>query len=105
MRKIKKGDEIIIRCGKDKGKTGTVLRLVGSDRVEVEGINLVKKHIKPNPNAGVEGGIENKTMPIHVSNVALVNPETGRADRVGLRVLKDNTKVRFFKSNGEVVNS
>ncbi len=105
MQKIKKGDEIIVRCGKDKGKTGTVLRLVKDDRVEVEGINLVKKHVKPNPNAGVEGGIENKTMPLHVSNVALVNPETGRADRVGLRVLEDNTKVRFFKSNGEVVNN
>lgn len=105
MQKIKKGDEIIVRCGKDKGKTGTVLRLVGSSRVEIEGINLVKKHVKPNPNAGVEGGIENKTMPIHISNIAIVNRETGRADRIGIRVLEDNTKVRFFKSNGEVVNN
>lgn len=105
MRKIKKGDEVIILTGKDKGKRGSVVRLVGNERLEIEGINMAKKHVRPNPNAGIEGGIVNTAMPIHISNVALLNQETDRADRVGFRTLEDGTKVRFFKSNGnEVAN-
>jgi len=101
--KIRREDEVIVITGKDKGKQGKVLHtLVGKNKVIVEGINLVKKHQKPVPQLGQEGGIITKEAPIHVSNVALFNPATGKADRVGFRI-EDGKKVRFFKSNGELV--
>ena len=103
MRKIKKGDEVIITTGKDKGKRGSVLT-IADDRVLVESCNMAKKHVKPNPNAGEAGGIIEKEMPMHVSNVALFNPATGKADRVGVKTLKDGQRVRYFKSNNEVVD-
>jgi large subunit ribosomal protein L24 len=103
MRKIKKGDEVIIITGKDKGKRGSVLS-VADDRVMVENCNIAKKHVKPNPNVGETGGIIDKEMPLHISNVALFNPATGKADRVGIKTLKDGSKVRFFRSNNEVVD-
>ncbi|MCL6556012.1 MAG: 50S ribosomal protein L24 [Burkholderiales bacterium] len=105
MRKIKKGDEVIVLTGKDKGRRGIVLRVVDDERVVVEGVNRVKKHQKPNPLRGLAGGIIEKEMPIHVSNVALFNPVTQKGDRVGFRVLEDGRKVRVFKSNGEVVDA
>ena len=105
MRKIRKGDEVIAITGKDKGKRGAVLRTVGDAALVVEGINRVKKHQKPNPVKGDQGGIVEKEMPIHVSNVALFNPATQKGDRVGIRVLEDGRRVRFFKSNGEVVDA
>ena len=101
---IKSGDEVLIITGKDKGKRGVVLA-VGEDRVTVEGINLVKKHVKPNPLKGTTGGVVDKTMPIDQSNVALFNPATGKADRVGFKVLADGKKVRVFKSSGEEVKA
>jgi len=104
LSKIKKGDEIIVVAGKDKGRRGTVLRVYEDERVLVENINVVKKHQKPNPNAGVQGGIIEKEMPLHVSNVMLFNPVTKKGDRVGVRTLEDGRKVRFFKSNDEVVD-
>ena len=102
--KIRKGDDVIILAGKDKGKRGTVLRTAGDDRVVVENINLARKHVKPNPNKGEQGGIIDKEMPLHVSNVALYNPATDKGDRVGFKTLDDGRKVRVFKSNGEVVD-
>jgi large subunit ribosomal protein L24 len=102
-RKIRKGDDVIVLAGKDKGKRGTVLRVL-EDRVVVENINLAKKHVKPNPNAGEQGGIVDKEMPMNVSNVALYNPATDKGDRVGFKTLDDGRKVRVFKSNGEVVD-
>ena len=104
MRKIKKGDHVVVLAGKDKGKQGTVLSAPGSDKVIVENINIVKKHAKANPMKGEPGGIVDKEMPMHVSNVAILNPVTGSADRVGFKSLEDGRKVRFFKSNGEVVD-
>ncbi len=104
MRKIKKGDEIIVLTGKDKGKRGKVKRVLENDRVIVEGINVAKKHQKPIPARGIPGGITEKEMPIHVSNVAIFNPLTGKADRVGFRFLEDGRKVRYFKSNNEVID-
>jgi large subunit ribosomal protein L24 len=103
MNKIKKGDEVVVITGKDKGKRGTVLNVLAEDKVVVEGINVVKKHQKPNPMRGEAGGIVDKTMPIHVSNVAIFNPASQKADRVGFKLLDDGKKVRVFKSNGEVV--
>lgn len=105
MEKIRKGDEVVVIAGKDKGKRGTVLRRAGAEHVVVEGINRVKKHAKPNPVKGVVGGIIEKEMPLHISNVLLYNPVTKKADRVGFRTLEDGTKVRFFKSNGEVLGA
>jgi large subunit ribosomal protein L24 len=105
MEKIRKGDEIVVISGKDKGKRGTVLRRVDDERVLVEGVNRAKKHVKPNPVKGVAGGIVDKDMPIHISNVALFNPATKKADRVGIKALEDGRKVRVFKSNGELVNA
>ena len=102
--KIKKGDEVIVLTGKDKDKRGTVIRMVGDDKVVVENINLAKKHTRPNPNKGDPGGILNKEMPIHISNVALFNTATGKADKVGFKYLEDGKKVRVFKSNSEVVD-
>lgn len=102
-RKIRRDDEVVVLAGKDKGKTGKVLKVLTSDdRLIVEGVNLVKKHQKPNPQINQPGGIVEKEASIHVSNVAIVNPQTGKADRVGFRV-EDEKKVRFFKSNGELV--
>ncbi|WP_250514126.1 50S ribosomal protein L24 [Caballeronia sp. INDeC2] len=102
MNKIRKGDEVIVITGKDKGKRGTVLA-VAEDRVTVEGINLVKKHVKPNPMKGTTGGVEAKTMPLHISNVALVDAD-GKASRVGIKV-EDGKKVRFLKSTGATLNA
>ncbi|MDM7322513.1 MAG: 50S ribosomal protein L24 [Gammaproteobacteria bacterium] len=104
MRKIRKGDEVIVITGKDKGRRGTVLKVGADNRIVVQGINLVKKHQKPNPMAGIPGGIIEKEMPIDISNVMLFNPATQKGDRVGFRTLDDGRKVRFFKSNGEVVD-
>ena len=105
MEKIRKGDDVIFLTGKDKGKRGSVLRRVDEDHVLVEGVNRAKKHMKPNPVKGVAGGIVDKDMPIHLSNVALFNPATKKADRVGFKVLEDGRKVRVFKSNGELVSA
>lgn len=104
MRKIRKGDEVIVLTGKDKGKRGSVLRVLPA-AVVVEGINRVKRHTRPNPMRGIAGGIMEKEMPIHVSNVALFNKATQKADRVGFKILDDGRKVRVFKSNGEVVDA
>jgi large subunit ribosomal protein L24 len=104
MQRIKKGDEIIVIAGKDKGRRGTVLNIMENGRVLVEGVNVAKKHQKPNPNAGVQGGIVDMEMPLHQSNVALFNPVTQKADRVGTKTLEDGRRVRFFKSNKEVVD-
>jgi large subunit ribosomal protein L24 len=101
--RIRKGDDVIVIAGKDKGKRGTVLS-VSDERVVVENINLAKKHVKPNPNVGEQGGIVDKEMPMAISNVALYNPATDKADRVGFKTLDDGRKVRVFKSNGEVVD-
>ncbi|WP_374489048.1 50S ribosomal protein L24 [Zoogloea sp.] len=104
MSKIRKGDEVAVLTGKDKGKRGTVLR-VADNLVVVEGINRVKKHVRPNPMKGEVGGIVEKEMPIQISNVALFNAATQKADRVGFKVLEDGRKVRVFKSNGQVVDA
>ena len=105
MNKIKSGDQVIMIAGKNKGAQGTVLRVLPQkERVVVEGINVVKKHTKPNPQRGIEGGIVEKEASVHVSNVALYNPATKKADRVGFKTLEDGKKVRFFKSNGELVD-
>ena len=104
MNKIRKGDEVVVISGKDKGRRGTVLKVMEKDRVLVENVNMVKKHQRPNPNANVAGGIVEKEMSIHISNVMLYNPVTKKGDRVGLRKLEDGRKVRFFKSNNEVVD-
>jgi len=105
MDKIRKGDGIVVIAGKDKGKRGTVLVRVDAEHVVVEGVNRAKKHVKPNPVKGVSGGVVDKDMPLHVSNVALYNPVTQKADRVGFKHLEDGSKVRIFKSNGEVVGA
>ena len=105
MEKIRKGDEVVVIAGKDKGKRGTVLRRVDAEHVVVEGVNRVKKHVKPNPVKGVVGGVVDKDMPLHVSNVALFNPATKKADRVGFKLLEDGKKVRVFKSSGETVGA
>jgi large subunit ribosomal protein L24 len=105
MRKIKKGDDVVVTAGKDKGKRGTVLRVVDAEHLLVEGANRVKKHQRPNPIRGLTGGIIEKEMPLHVSKVAIFNPQTRKADRVGFRTLGDGRKVRFFKSNGEVIDA
>jgi large subunit ribosomal protein L24 len=104
MKRIQKGDQVVVISGKDKGRQGTVLRVSNDDRVLVESINRVKKHEKPNPSKGVDGGIVEKEMPLHISNVMLFNPMTSKGDRVGFKVLDDGRKVRYFKSNGEVVD-
>ena len=105
MRKIRKGDQVVIRTGKDRGKRGTVLQLVGDDRVLVEGANRAKKHEKPNPMKGTTGGIVEKEMPIHISNVAAFNPATQKADRVSIKTLDDGRKVRVFCTNGEMLDA
>ncbi|MBS3963394.1 MAG: 50S ribosomal protein L24 [Methylomonas sp.] len=103
MNKIRKGDEVIVIAGRDKGKRGKVVLRADEERVVVEGVNLVKKHTKPNPMKGVTGGIVEKTMPIHQSNLAIFNAATGKADRVGVKVLADGKKVRVYKSSGEEI--
>jgi large subunit ribosomal protein L24 len=105
MNRIKKGDDVIVITGKDKGRRGTVLNVIEEDgRVLIEGVNVVRKHQKPNPNAGVQGGIVEQERPIHVSNVMLFNPAIDKGDRIGIKTLEDGRKVRFFKSNNEVVD-
>lgn len=105
MKKIRKGDQVIVLTGRDKGKRGTVTSRVDEDHVVVEGVNVVKKHVKPNPMKGTTGGVIDKTMPIHQSNVAIWNPATGKADRVGVKLLADRTKVRVFKSSGDEIKA
>jgi large subunit ribosomal protein L24 len=105
MEKIRKGDDVIVTAGKDKGKRGTVLRIVDATHLVVEGINRVKKHQRPNPMKNQTGGIVDKDMPIDISNVALFNPQTKKADRVGFKLMQDGRKVRVFKSNGEMVDA
>ncbi len=102
--KIKKGDEVVVIAGKDKGRRGAILKVLDNDRVLVENVNMMKKHVRPNPNAGVTGGIVDKEIPIHISNVMLFNPVTKKGDRIGFRKLEDGRKVRFFRSNKEVVD-
>ncbi len=103
MQRIRQGDEVIVVSGRDKGKRGTVLRRVDALHVVVEGVNRVKKHQRPNPMKGEQGGIVDKDLPIHISNIALFNPATQKADRAGVKALEDGRKVRVFKSNGEQV--
>ncbi len=105
MNKIRKGDNVVVITGKDKGKRGAVVRRVDDTHVLVEGINRVKKHTRPNPMKGVAGGIVEKEMPIDISNIALFNPATEKADRVGIKQLEDGRKVRVYKSSGEVVDA
>ena len=105
MNRIKKGDEVVVLTGKDKGRRGNVIRLMDDNRVLVENVNMAKRHTKANPQAGIAGGIIEKEMPLHASNVGLYNPATGKADRIGFKVLEDGRKVRFFKSNNEVVDA
>ena len=104
MRRIRKGDDVVVLAGKDKGKRGNILRILVNDKVIIENVNVVKRHTKANPQRNVAGGIVQKEMPIHVSNIALFNPVTKKADRVGTRILEDGRKVRVFKSNKEVVD-
>ncbi|MGH8709018.1 MAG: 50S ribosomal protein L24 [Burkholderiales bacterium] len=105
MQRIRKGDEVVVITGRDKGKRGTVVRRVNAEYLVVEGVNRVKKHQRPNPMKGLTGGIVDKDMPVHVSNLALFNPATQKADRVGFKELQDGRKVRVFKSNGEQVDA
>ncbi len=105
MRKLRKGDEVIVLAGKDKGKRGAVLKVIQEmDKIVVENVNMAKRHTKGNPMQGTPGGIVEKEMPLHISNVAIWNPVSGKADRVGVKMLEDGQKVRFFKSNDEVVD-
>lgn len=105
MRKIRKGDDVIVLAGKDRGKRGTVLKIIDAEHVMVEGVNKVRKHQRPNPMKGVTGGIVDKEMPLHVSNVGLFNPASSKGGRVGIKVLEDGRRVRYFKSNGEVIDA
>ncbi len=105
MHKIRKGDEVMVLTGRDRGKRGNVLRVLPNDRVVVQNVNVVKRHTKPNPNKGVTGGILDKEMPIHVSNVALFNAATGKGARVGVKTLADGARVRYFKKTGEVADA
>jgi large subunit ribosomal protein L24 len=104
MKKIRKGDKVVVLAGRDKGMQGTVLRVLDDERVLVESVNVIKRHTKPNPNKGVTGGIIDKEAPIHVSNIALYNPATSKGERVGMRIMKDGNKVRYFKKSGEVAD-
>ena len=104
MSKIRKGDDVVVLSGRDKGKRGTVLQIIENNRVLVDNVNVIKKHVKPNPNRGETGGIIEKEAPIQISNVALFNPNTNKADRVGYKLLEDGRKVRVFKSDGEVAD-
>ena len=104
MNKIRKGDEVIVTTGKDKGRRGTVLEVFDDERVLVEGVNIAKKHTKPNPNVGEPGGIVDKAMPLNVSNVQVFNPKSRKGDRIGFRVADDGSKVRVFRGTGDVVD-
>jgi large subunit ribosomal protein L24 len=104
MRKIRKGDDVVVLAGKDKGKRGKIVRVLPNDRVVVENVNVIKRQTRPNPQRGQAGGIVEKEASVHASNVALFNPVSGRGDRVGIRTLEDGRKVRVYKSNGEVVD-
>ena len=104
MSKIRKGDDVVVLSGRDKGKRGTVLQIIEKNRILVDNVNVIKKHVKPNPNRGETGGIIEKEAPIQISNVALFNPNTNKADRVGYKLLEDGRKVRVFKSDGEVAD-
>src|ERR671938_1449466 len=105
MNKIRKGDQVIVLTGRDKGKRGTVTRRVDDDHVLVDGVNVVKKHVKPNPMKGATGGIVDKTLPIHQSNVAIFNAASGKADRVGIKLLADGKKVRIYRSSGDEIKA
>ena len=105
MNKLKKGDEVVVIAGKDKGRRSTITQFIAGGKVLVQGVNTAKKHQKGNPNAGVTGGIIEKDMPLDISNVMLVNPATGKGDRVGFKESDDGKKLRFFKSNGENVDA
>jgi large subunit ribosomal protein L24 len=105
MNKIRKGDQVVVTTGRDKGKRGTVAQRVDEQRLVVEGVNVVKKHVKPNPLKGTTGGVIDKTMPIHQSNVAIWNGATGKADRVGVKLLEGGKKVRVYKSSGEEIKA
>ncbi|MDP2004542.1 MAG: 50S ribosomal protein L24 [Rubrivivax sp.] len=105
MNKIRKGDQVIVTTGRDKGKRGTVSLRVDEERIVVDGVNVAKKHAKPNPLKGTTGGVIDKTMPIHQSNVAIYNAATGKADRVGIKLLADGKKVRVYKSSGEEIKA
>ena len=105
MNKIRKGDQVIVLTGRDKGKRGTVARRVDDDHLLVDGVNVVKKHVKPNPMKGTAGGVVDKTMPIHQSNVAIYNAATSKADRVGIKLLDNGDKVRVYKSSGEQIKA
>lgn len=104
MSKLRKGDDVVVLSGRDKGKRGTVLQIIENNRILVDNVNVIKKHVKPNPNRGETGGIIEREAPIQISNVALFNPNTNKADRVGYKVLEDGRKVRVFKSDGEVAD-
>ena len=105
MQKLKTGDEVIVLTGKSNGQRGKITKMITEkNRVVVEGLNMMKKHVRPNPQAGIQGGIVEKEAPMDISNVALFNPKTGKADKVGIKVLEDGKRVRFFKSNGELVD-
>ena len=105
MNKIRKGDQVIVLTGRDKGKRGTVASRVDDDHLVVDGVNVVKKHVKPNPMKGTTGGVVDKTMPIHQSNVAIYNAATSKADRVGIKLLANGDKVRVYKSSGEQIKA
>jgi len=105
MNKIRKGDHVVVLTGRDKGKRGTVSLRVDEDHIVVEGINMVKKHVKPNPMKGTTGGVVDKTMPIHQSNVAIWNAAAGKGDRVGIKTLADGKRVRVYKSSGEEIKA
>jgi len=105
MNKIRKGDQVVVLTGRDKGKRGTVAERIDADHVVVEGVNMVKKHVKPNPLKGTTGGVIDKTMPIHQSNIAIWNAAAGKGDRVGIKLLADGKKVRVFKSSGEEIKA
>ena len=104
MNRIKKGDQVVVTAGKDKGKKGDVIRVMG-DKVVVSNVNIVKRHTKPNPQAGVAGGVVEREAPIHVSNVMLFNPATGKGERIGFKVLEEGRKLRVFRSSGEAVDA
>ena len=105
MNKIRKGDQVIVLTGRDRGKRGVVSQRVDEERLLIDGVNIVKKHVKPNPMKGATGGIVEKTMSIHQSNIAIYNTATGKADRVGIRLLADKTKVRVYRSSGDEVKA
>jgi large subunit ribosomal protein L24 len=105
MNKIRKGDQVVVLTGRDKGRRGTVTQRVDADRLIVEGVNVAKKHVKPNPMKGTTGGVVDKTMPIHQSNVAIYNPATGKADRVGIKLQDDGKKLRVYKSSGDEIKA